>query len=114
MNYENYERQIVERFGVELVGWPLHGSVCQPGKLTIDDAVILRRALGCGDCKWVKLTHEQVETRKDNNQRHHADGEAIYGPPRKQRKRNKAPTNREDGGSINNGQTDQEMHDLEL
>jgi hypothetical protein len=69
MNYENYERKIVERLGVELIGWPLHGSIHQPGTLATEDAIILQDALACKDCKWVKLTHEQVTARRDNNLR---------------------------------------------
>jgi hypothetical protein len=106
MNYDNYERQIVERLGVELIGWPLHGSVRQPGKLSYEDAVILRNALTLKDCKWVKLTHEQVLARKGNNSERAANGEAIYGPPRKQRARNNGPVDRE---GANDGQEDIDM-----
>jgi hypothetical protein len=111
MNYENYERQIVECLGVELIGWPLHGSVQQPGKLSYEDAVILRNALVQKDCKWVKLTCEQVLSRKDNNLEREANGEAIYGPSRKRRARNNIPADREEGNNGDIGQVDVEMPD---
>jgi hypothetical protein len=112
MNYSNYEREIVERLGVDLIGWPLHGSIRQPGKLSYEDAVILRNALAQKDCKWVKLTYEQVLARKNSNLERVANGEVIYGPPRKQRARTKGPTDREECDSADNEQVDVEMSDL--
>ena len=95
MNYENYEHQIVECLGVALIGWPLHGNICQPGRLAIDDATVLRNALDSEDCKWVILTHQQLASRKASNLQRQANGEAIYGPPRKKRAQNKAPMSQE-------------------
>jgi hypothetical protein len=80
MNYENYECKIVEHLGVKLVGWPLHGRVCQPGTLSIEDAIILRKALADKSCKWVRLTDVQVMARKDDNLKRQANGEVVYGP----------------------------------
>jgi len=91
MNYDNYERQIVERLGVMLIGWPLHGSIRQPGGLLIEDAIILKNALHTKNCKWVILTHQEVMSWKASNLQRQANGEVIYGPPRKQRARNDAP-----------------------
>jgi len=51
MNYANYERKIVEQYGVELTGWPLLGRVCNPGELNTRDAAILKKALADDQCK---------------------------------------------------------------
>jgi hypothetical protein len=110
MNYENYERQIVERFGVVLIGWPLGGSICQPGKLPIDDATILRNALAREECKWVKLTHAQVIARKARNSKRQENGEVVYGPPRKPRATKMVPTQANmEGNGDDDGQIDHEM-----
>jgi hypothetical protein len=33
MNYNNYEVRIVEKYGVELVGWPCERGICNPGSV---------------------------------------------------------------------------------
>jgi hypothetical protein len=60
MNYKNYKCQIVECLEVTLIGWPLHGSICQPGKLLIEDAILLKNALGIEVYKWVILTNQDM------------------------------------------------------
>ena len=87
MNYEHYEDKIVEALGVHLVGWPLDDPVCNPGKMSTTQAIILSNALKSGECKWVNLTSEQVEARKASNAQRVSNGEQVYGPPRKKRAR---------------------------
>ena len=92
MNYVHYERQIVEKLGVALAGWPLGGRVCNPGTLSSDDALILRNALAKKTCKWIRLTAQQLEDQKASNMQCAINGKDVYGPPRKKRARKTGPT----------------------
>ncbi len=83
MNYLNYEWQIVEKYGVELTGWPIHGCIRNPGELSSDDNAILKDTLDHGRCKWRRLTEEEVSARKHSNKEQKANGETVYGPTRK-------------------------------
>jgi hypothetical protein len=83
MNYANYERSIVEKYGVELTGWPIHGHIRNPGELSSDDNAILKDALVHRRCKWRRLTPAEVSARKDSNKQREANGETVYGPTRK-------------------------------
>ena len=102
MNYTHYEDKIVESFGVALDGWPLHGHVCNPGTLSSSDMNTLWKALACSVCKWVALTPEELSAQKIDNQHCVANGEEVYGPPRKQRAQNVAPCGGGDNGSDDN------------
>ncbi len=98
MNYVHYESHVIEKLGVVLAGWPLGGSICNPGTLTSDDTLVLRNALANKTCKWVRLTVQQLEDRKASNMQHAANGEDIYGPPRKKRARKTDPADSEQNG----------------
>ena len=102
MNYSHYEAKIVESFGVALEGWPLPGHVSNPGNLNSNDMNTLWKALNRGMCKWVALTPEELSACKIDNQHCAANGEEVYGPPRKQRTRNVAPRGVDDNGSDDN------------
>jgi len=95
MNYVHYEHDIVEKLGVALAGWPLDGSICNPGALISDDALVLRNALANKTCKWIRLTAQQLEDQKASNMQHAANGEDIYGPPQKKRARKAGSADRE-------------------
>jgi hypothetical protein len=99
MNYDHYEDKIVEALGVELVGWPLNGPICNPGKITTNEAIILHNALKSGECKWINLSLEQVGVRKASNAQKVANGQQVYGPPRKKHAR-KASTDKGDGSEM--------------
>lgn len=84
MNYTNYERQITEKFGVVLCGWPLSGHVRNPAKVGgTAEVEKLLDALKSGKCKWVKLTAEELAARITDNKACQAWGEQIYGPRRR-------------------------------
>ncbi|KAG1782060.1 hypothetical protein EV702DRAFT_961417, partial [Suillus placidus] len=72
MNYTNYERNIVEHYGLALVNWPLSGHVRNPSKVGGRAQVqSLLDALKSRSCEWVRLTDEERVTRmKDNRERH--------------------------------------------
>ena len=93
MNYKNYERKIVEELGVALIGWPGDGTVENPGTISMDKGIALRNALEKKECRWVKLTSEQLETRKSQNAQRAEDGEKVYGSPRRKRAKRNAHEN---------------------
>ncbi|KAI6027289.1 hypothetical protein BKA83DRAFT_4123362 [Pisolithus microcarpus] len=64
MNYTNYERQIVEHYGIMLTGWPFSGTVWNPSKIGGQAEVEkLLDALNSEACKWVRLTDEELRAR---------------------------------------------------
>ncbi|KIK15941.1 hypothetical protein PISMIDRAFT_114259, partial [Pisolithus microcarpus 441] len=75
MNYINYKKQIMEKLGVALHGWPIPGHVCNPSKLEK-----LLDALKEEKCKWVRLTPQELATRIADNKARQAWGEQIYQP----------------------------------
>ena len=88
MNYDNYEAKIVERYGVELRGWPLAGSICNPGAIgPLQDLSQLQLALSQKICRWEILTEEEVQERRVLNAERVARGEQVY-------KARKTPSNR--------------------
>jgi len=95
MNYANYERKIVEQYGVELTGWPLLSHVCNPGELNTRDTAILKKALVNDQCKWKPLTQEEVTARAHSNKQCEANGESVYGPSWKSRAPKVPPINSE-------------------
>jgi hypothetical protein len=85
MNYENYERVIVERHSLALVGWP-EGKVRNPGSIVGGQGTInqLFSALKNRDCHWVKLTDEELQARITANEEAEARGEQVYKRRKKQ------------------------------
>ncbi|KAJ6511742.1 hypothetical protein DFH09DRAFT_1333628 [Mycena vulgaris] len=65
MDYLHHEESIVLKHSVELVGWSCDRFV-NPSKLSSALPVLqeLRDALKDGKCKWVKLTPEQLQSRR--------------------------------------------------
>ncbi|KIK13499.1 hypothetical protein PISMIDRAFT_645506, partial [Pisolithus microcarpus 441] len=80
MNYINYEKQIVEKLGVALHGWPIPGRVCNPSKVKRTELEKLLDALKEEKCKWVRLTPQELATRIADNKARQARGEQIYQP----------------------------------
>ncbi|KAI0059811.1 hypothetical protein BV25DRAFT_1918197 [Artomyces pyxidatus] len=89
MNYANYERKIVEEYGVELQGWPLpKGPLKQnPGDLKRADVLALRGALRAGHCKWASLSSVELEARKAQNAQKQASGDLVYFEAKVRRKK---------------------------
>lgn len=84
MNYPNYEHQIMQKHQVKLVGFTFHEFTSPFNISSINDLRILRDALRCGSCCWVRMTKGEVA-------RHSADlaareaGGAVVGKKRKGR-----------------------------
>jgi hypothetical protein len=105
MNYDNYEGKIVERYGVELKGWPI-GQIRNPSKVnTRTDLDQLAHTLAVGTCKWVLLTEDELIARKENNHAHAAKGAPVY-KPRKSKKTAGNGHRSQGGVSDGNGEDD--------
>ena len=85
MNYDNYERKIVEKYGIELIGWPNDLlPIRNPGQLSGRDRVQrLFVALTTNVCHWRKLSEEDRQRRIILNTERHARGEQVYKLPKK-------------------------------
>ncbi|KIL64038.1 hypothetical protein M378DRAFT_39305, partial [Amanita muscaria Koide BX008] len=61
MNYANYDRAIVQKFHVKLVGWPEDIKFATPHTIyTVDEARLLRHYLQEKSCHWVKLSKQEA------------------------------------------------------
>ncbi|KAG1880021.1 hypothetical protein F4604DRAFT_1922706 [Suillus subluteus] len=79
MNYENYEKNIVEVYGVAINGWTYEKSVCNPGKIGRREHLIkLSDALVKGECSWAMLSEEELSERISNNRKRQTSGEQVY------------------------------------
>ncbi|KAF8525457.1 hypothetical protein BU17DRAFT_62612 [Hysterangium stoloniferum] len=60
INYDHYEIQVVQQWGVILSQWPCNQFI-NPGSLNgIENVHLLWQALQEGKCKWVKLTEAEL------------------------------------------------------
>lgn len=86
MNYDNYERAIVETYHVELKHFP-GGIVKQPGKLRRHDLQALIAALEDPNpysaCQWAPLSEAAVQRRIACNKEREKNGEQVYVPRKK-------------------------------
>jgi hypothetical protein len=85
MNYNNYERGVVERYGVDLVSWPatilpIHNLSTLGGRTQVH---VLLDALTKGTCHWKKLTENELVQRIQSNTVCQARGEQVYKPRKK-------------------------------
>ncbi|KIM59744.1 hypothetical protein SCLCIDRAFT_125618, partial [Scleroderma citrinum Foug A] len=85
MNYDNYERKVVEWFGVELIGWPTDLlPIRNPGHIGGRDQVQkLLNALTTKASYWKKLSEEELRRRIVLNGERQARGENVYKPHKK-------------------------------
>ncbi|CAL1708806.1 unnamed protein product [Somion occarium] len=106
MQYIKYEKDIVQRYGIELQGWT-HSEWTTPRKMStsLPPLETLLNALRSDACKFVKLTKAQLDAR-----------EKPVEKPRKKRedfgKKRKKRTSATDGGN-NSGEEDGEEDDAE-
>jgi hypothetical protein len=85
MNYNNYERNIVERHSLAMVGWPSDLlPIRNPSLLGGREQVhSLLNALVNKTCHWTVLTEEQLTARVEQNHARQAAGELVYKPRKK-------------------------------
>ncbi|KAF8512929.1 hypothetical protein BU17DRAFT_95798 [Hysterangium stoloniferum] len=86
MQYSNYERDIVQHFGVELVGWT--AEFINPSQLSNALAPLqeLADTLEAGTCKFVWLTTAECRVRCLHGKQSSTEG-AVVAPPLKPRKK---------------------------
>ncbi|KAG1724127.1 hypothetical protein EDB19DRAFT_1612441, partial [Suillus lakei] len=85
MNYDNFERSIVEHYGITLVGWPsdllpIHNPSAVGGWEQVQP---LLDALESHACHWEQLSEEKLVARIASNQARQANGECVYKPRKK-------------------------------
>jgi hypothetical protein len=109
MNYRNYEGKIVEKYGVELKGWPnSKPGICNPAALGGRPQLEkLLAALESGDCHWVVLTDDELDERKEKNQEREKHGEQVY-LPRKSANRPSNPKGHKSAETISDSDDDDE------
>ena len=57
MSYEQYDHEIVLRYGVQVVGWPSSIPFTSPSKIfSVTDLITLRDAWRAKTCRWVRLS----------------------------------------------------------
>lgn len=113
MNYINYKTSIVQKYHVQLVGWPADIPFVNPHQLTTSAAAkSLQNSLTVSTCKWVSLSKRQ--------QKEHAitlaadiEGGQVVGRKRKVRsdkgKKRKQADDEDD--EDNNGEGEGEVSD---
>ena len=110
MNYHNYEGKIVEKYGVELKGWPSSKSgVCNPATLGgCQQLEILLAALESGQCHWVVLTEDELEERKRLNWAQEERREQVYRPRKSANHKQSKPKGAKSAETIRDEETDEE------
>lgn len=88
MNYVNFEDQIVQRFGIDLIGWPGNVKFVNPSEMSDSIAPLqeLSAALSDGTCKFVTLSLAEQNARRERIAADEAAGRTAPRKPRKQRK----------------------------
>jgi hypothetical protein len=61
MNYANYDRSIIQKYKVKLVGWPTCIPFGSPHNIcTVDEVSALRHLLKDKTCHWTLMTDQEV------------------------------------------------------
>jgi hypothetical protein len=79
LEFDNYEKKIVEKLRVVIVGWTCPDFVSPSGFKTIAQVEQLYDAVNSGSCKAEKLSPTAWAERKASNRSRHALGEDVYG-----------------------------------
>ena len=76
MQYVNYEEAIVQRYGIDLQGWT-YDKFVNPSDLSsaLPPLRKLLDAINVGNCKFVKLTAEELRKRLESYKKKIASGE---------------------------------------
>jgi hypothetical protein len=88
MNYVNFEDLIVQRYCIDLVGWPANLKFVNPSEMSDSLAPLqeLSTALSDGTCKFVVLSPTEQSARRERVAADKAAGRIVPRKPRKQRK----------------------------
>ncbi|SJL09499.1 uncharacterized protein ARMOST_12877 [Armillaria ostoyae] len=87
MSYSRYQTDIIEKYSVELIGWPARlAPMKSPSEFRVlADLKLLRNALVEGSCRWVHLSRPEVLQRVDEHQKRTESGNEATGQKRKTR-----------------------------
>jgi hypothetical protein len=87
MHYADYEEKIVQRYGVELIGWT-YEKLVNPSELSTSLPGLrqLLEAINGGSCKFIKLTQYQLKQRREEHQKAIESGSLPAPKTRKPRK----------------------------
>ena len=87
MHYTDYEEKVVQRYGVELIGWT-YEKLVNPSELSTSLTGLrqLLEAIDTGSCKFIKLTQAQLKERREEHQKAIEDGSLPAPKTRKPRK----------------------------
>jgi hypothetical protein len=77
MNYINYEVNIIIKYKVKLVGWPLEKFTSPYNINSVDELRNVRDALRCGTCFWKGLSTREVGQYAKELEQRTAAGEVI-------------------------------------
>jgi len=77
MNYVNYDTQIIQRYQVKLVGYTYQEFTSPYNISVVDDLRLLRDALQCGLCCWIRLTKGEVSKHTAEMSSRVAAGEKV-------------------------------------
>ncbi len=79
MSYEQYDCEIVLRYGVQVVGWPSGIPFTNPSKiLSVTDLITLRDVWHAKICRWVRLSSlEMTRFKKELEAREMAGGKKV-------------------------------------
>ena len=69
MHYADYEEKVVQRYGVELIGWT-YDKLVNPSELSTSLPGLrqLLEAINTGSCKFIKLSQGQLKQRCEEHQ----------------------------------------------
>ena len=107
MHYADYEEKVVQRYGVELIGWT-YEKLVNPSELSTSLPGLrqLLEAINTGSCKFIKLTQAQLKQRREEHQKAIEDG-SLPAPktrkPRKDRGTKRKHTDDDKENGIKNG-----------
>lgn len=84
MNYMNYDKAIIQKHHIKLIGWPKNVKFVTPANLSsIDEVRTLRHVLKSNECRWVRLSQAEVDEHMATIVEREAAGEQV-GRKRKQ------------------------------
>ena len=103
MHYVEYEEKVVQRYGVELIGWT-YEKLVNPSELSTSLPGLrqLLEAINTGSCKFIKLTQGQLKQRREEHQKAIENGSLPAPKTRKPRndrgtKRKRTDDDKENG-----------------
>ncbi len=107
MQYLNYERDIVQKYHIKMVGWT-HEKFVNVSELgnSLEPLEKLWNALKNGTCKFVKISSTEVATRQERTRQAVVAGEVAAPKQRKIRKDKGIAKGRRKRGNTKDGDND--------